>query len=70
MNITQEQMKKAMGCKSVDELLALARAEGLNLTAEEAAKYFASLTDKNVDLNELEAVNGGACAGNLCGVDC
>lgn len=70
MKFSQDQIKKAMGCRSEAELIALAKAEGIDLTAEEAAKFFASLSEKQVNLNELESVNGGACAGNVCGLDC
>ena len=70
MNISQEQVRKAAGCKSEAELIAFAKAEGIDLTAEEAAKFFASLSEKKVNLSELESVNGGVCGGNVCGVDC
>jgi len=70
VKITQEQMKKAAACKSVDELLALAKAEGIDLTKEEAEKFFASLSEKKIELDSLESVRGGLCEGNVCGVDC
>ena len=70
MPISQEKIKKAMGCKTEAELIALAKAEGIDVTAEEAAKFFASLSEKKVNLDELENVSGGACVGNVCGVDC
>ena len=37
--ITREQLEKAMACKNVDELLALAKAEGFGLTRDEAEAY-------------------------------
>ena len=70
MNFSQEQIKKAMSCKSGEELLALAKSEGVALTKEEAEKFFQSLTDKKINLDELENVHGGACYGNVCGADC
>lgn len=36
MKITEEQIRKAMECKTADELLALAKAEGVELTREQA----------------------------------
>ena len=48
--ITKEQIKKAMQCKTADELMALAKAEGLDITKEEAEAYLAELAD--VELNE------------------
>ena len=70
MKFTQEQIKKAAGCKSVDELLALAKAEGIALAKEEAEKYFAALTSGDLNLDDLDAVTGGACVGQVCGSNC
>ena len=36
MQFTEEQIKKAAACGSADELLELAKAEGFELTKEEA----------------------------------
>ena len=70
MNITQEQMKKAAACASADELLALAKAEGITLSAEEAAKLFDSLKTGDINLDDLDAVMGGICQGKACGANC
>ena len=71
MKFNEEQIKKALECKSVDELLALAKAEGIDLAKEEAEKYFAALKTGEIDLNDLDAVAGGtACGGYMCGADC
>ena len=42
MKFTEEQLKKAAECKSVEELLELARTEGIELAKEEAEKAEAS----------------------------
>ena len=42
---TKEQIEKAMQCKDVEELLALAKTEGVDITKEEAEKYMAELAD-------------------------
>ena len=34
--VTKEQIQKAMACKTVEELMELAKAEGVELTKEEA----------------------------------
>ena len=39
MNFTPEQLAKAKAVKSVEELLMLAKENGFELTAEEAARY-------------------------------
>ena len=39
----KERFEKAKGAKSAEELLSLAKANGVELTEEEAAEYFAQL---------------------------
>ena len=43
MNITKELFEKAKTAKSAEELLAMAKAENIEISAEEAAKAFAEL---------------------------
>ena len=43
MKLTKELIEKAKTAKSAEELLAMAKAENINFTAEEAAKAFAEL---------------------------
>ena len=40
--LTKAQMLKVVKCKTADELLELARAEGYDITKEEAEAYFAN----------------------------
>lgn len=64
MNFTSEQLKKAQAAKSADEILALAKESGVELTVEEAAKYFAELHKEGVlPDDELNNVSGG-CGGD------
>lgn len=70
MQVSREQLKKAMECRSKEELMELAKNEGIELTDEEAQKFLSSVSEKKVDLNDLEDINGGLCAGNVCGLDC
>ena len=69
--ITQEMIEKAMKCKTADELLALARSEGFEITKDEAEAYLAELSDVELDDKMLKEVAGGACWNCLddCGVD-
>ena len=62
MNFTPEQITKAKAAKSAEELIALAKENGMELSEEEAAKYFAEL-NKEGELadEELDNVSGGAC---------
>ena len=43
MKFTDEMLEKAKTAKSAEELLAMAKAENIELTAEEVAKAFAEL---------------------------
>ena len=63
-NFNKEMIEKAKTVKSAEELLELAKANGVEMTADEAATYFAQLNPKSGELDddELDAVAGGACA--------
>ena len=60
MKFTDEILEKAKTAKSAEELLAMAKAENIELTEEEAAKAFAEL-NKSGELSdeELDNVSGG-----------
>ncbi len=62
MNFTPEQLTKAKEAKSVEELIAFAKENGVELTAKEAAKYFSELhKEGEIADDELENVAGGGC---------
>ena len=67
--ITNEQIMKAAQCRTADELMALAKAEGVNITREEAEAYLAELADVELDNNALGKVAGGDCY-HYCPPDC
>ena len=54
---------KAKEVKTIEELLALAKENGIDLTEEEANTYFAQLNPQSGELSddELDAVAGGGC---------
>ena len=58
---TKEQIEKAMRCKDADELMKLAKAEGFDITREEAEAYMAELADFELDADTLQNVAGGGC---------
>ena len=60
MKFTVEQTEKAKTAKSAEELFALAKENGIEMTEEEAEKYFAEL-HKEGELadDELDNVSGG-----------
>ena len=63
-NLTPEMIEKAKAAKSAEELLEIAKANNVEMTADEAATYFAQLNPKSGELDEddLDAVAGaGGC---------
>ena len=58
----KELFEKAKAAKSAEELLSLAKANGVELTEEEAAEYFAQLNKSGeISDEELDNVAGGGC---------
>ena len=57
--LTNEQIQKAMACETAEELMALAKAEGIELTKEEAKAYFDDLNDAELDEAITKQVAGG-----------
>jgi predicted ribosomally synthesized peptide with nif11-like leader len=68
--LTKEQIQKAMACKTAEELMALAKAEGIELTKEEAEAYLVELSDVELDSDALKNVAGGVCYMAACNDDC
>ena len=64
--ITKEMIEKAMQCETADELIALAKAGGYEITKEEADAYIAELADVELDEKALRKVAGGDCWNNIC----
>ena len=76
---TPELIEKAKEAKNPDELMSLAKENGIELTGEDANTYFEQLNPKTGELSddELDNVSGGGChtkdgrlvvsALNLCG---
>ena len=60
-NFNAEMIEKAKVAKSVEELLEIAKANGVEMTAEEAATYFAQLNPQSGELDDdaLDGVAGG-----------
>ena len=59
--LTKEMIEKALKCKDVDELMKLAKAEGYEMTVDEADSYMAELADFELDDKTLKSVAGGGC---------
>ena len=57
--VTKEMILKAMQCKDAEELIALAKTGGIELTREEAEAYMVELADFELDTDTLKNVAGG-----------
>ena len=57
--ITKEMIEKAMQCKTAEELIALAKAEGYDITKAEAEAYMAELEDYELDEENIKRIAGG-----------
>ena len=66
-DITKEMLAKAMQCKTADELMALAKAEGYDITKDEAEAYFVELSEVELDSETLKNVAGGV---DICYMQC
>ena len=66
LNITNELKAKLLAAKSAEEVTELVKADGQEITAEDAAHLWEEITrkreqnGKELSLDELEAVSGGA----------
>ena len=59
--ITKEMLEKAMKCQTADELIALAKTEGMEITKAEAEAYLAEMDNVELDNAVLDKVAGGGC---------
>ena len=57
--LTKEMIMQALKCKDADELIALAKTGGIELTKEEAESYMTELADFELDENQMQKVAGG-----------
>ena len=67
MELNEKLLEKAKNTKSAEELLSLAKENGIELTAEEAKTYFAQINSKEGELSddELDNVSGGGKCGTI-----
>ena len=65
MELSNDLIAKAKQAKTAEEIMALAKENGIEMTAEEAQKSFALLHPQTGELSddELDNVSGGACYG-------
>jgi len=61
--ISKEMLAKAAMCETAEELIALAKTEGMEITKAEAEAYLAELDNIELDSKALDKVAGGY---NIC----
>ena len=59
--LTKDMIEKAMECKTAEELMALAKTGGFEMTKEEAESYMEELSDFELDDIALKNIAGGKC---------
>ena len=60
--LTKEMLEKAMKCQNADELIALAKTAGIDITKAEAEAYLDGLDDLEMNSDTLDKVAGGSPA--------
>ncbi len=68
IKMSKEQFAAALECKTVDELIAYCKQQGYELEREDAEKFLAQNAEGELNIDSLENVAGGLCAGAIsCG---
>ena len=57
--LSKEVIEKAMACKTAEELMELAKAEGIELTKDEAESYLTEMADVELADEDLKKAAGG-----------
>ena len=60
-----------MQCETPDQLVEIAKSNGIDLTLDEAQAYLDEMDDFELDSKQLKAVAGGLCSDDCsCNDDC
>ena len=63
--LTKEMIDRAAMCQTADELIALAKSEGIEITKAEAEAYLDELHNIELDKKTLEKIAGGSHIKNI-----
>lgn len=62
--MTKEFFLEASKCKGVDELLALCKEKGVDMTREAAEQFITQVSESQLSIDNIEEISGGQlCAG-------
>jgi len=72
MKVTPQMMAKFEKCKSVNDILELAKKENVSLTLEQAQKAFNLLQSEDISDETMAKVTGGGCWNDFppCPAEC
>ena len=59
--ISRKVLAEAMKCETPEELMKLAKENGVELTAKEAEAYLSEFEDVDLDSAQMKKVAGGSC---------
>ena len=59
--VTKDMIQRAKQCETAEDLIALAKTAGFDITKEEAEAYLDELEDFELDSKALDKVAGGDC---------
>ena len=65
--VTKDMIQRAKQCETAEDLVALAKSEGIDITKEEADAYLIELDNFELDSKALDKVAGG---NGRCYCDC
>ena len=61
--LTHEMLEEAMQCETAEDLIALAKTKGIEITKEEAEAYIEELSSVELEDGDLDNVAGGKAPG-------
>ena len=64
--VTKELIEKAQKCETPEQLIELAKAEGFEVTKEQAEAFIAQTQDAELDSDALKSAAGGNCTRCWC----
>ena len=65
--LTKEMIAKAMKCRTTEELIALAKSEGIEVTKEEAEAYLAEMDDMELEEEALKRLQAAIIYAKIMG---
>ncbi len=68
--MTKEFFLEASKCKSVDELLALCKEKGVDMSKEAAEQFLTQVSESELSIDNIEDISGGQLCGGALSIPC